>query len=253
VLFRLRKLARRWFWALTYRFEQQPEWSGVFFHERFGRMVTFSFDDGPRECCTAQISRQLADQRISALFFFEGWRVEAYPDIVRQVDADGHIIGNHTYSHELDFNRFSALKTGREIVRTQAAINRVLADRYPDGYPHRLFRPPQGYPWSRKYTAESRRRMMRVLSGLGFQLVLWQIDSGDWARPGEPDRIVETALENLSEDRGGIMLFHDIYPALVPALDTLVTRLRARNVAIVDFFTILLCQRAAADPESASQ
>jgi peptidoglycan/xylan/chitin deacetylase (PgdA/CDA1 family) len=233
-----RAALKTWYWRLFHRLEETSEWEGLFFHDRFDRVVSFSFDDGPREEHTVAVSRVLAQRGVRGVFFVEGWRVMAYPVIVRDVDRDGHLLGNHTFSHRLSPERFTPLRVASEIVRTERAIDKVLRDRYPRGYPHHLFRPPAGFPWSREGTALTRKRVMRVLARLGYKLVLWQIDSADWQWPSDPAALTRHCIAQLETGQCGMFLFHDSHPALAPALADLIDYCRAHDIAIVDYPTL---------------
>jgi len=64
-----------------------------------GRRVALTFDDGPAPVFTEQILDVLRGRNVKATFFLCGKNVERYPEIARRVKAEGHAIGNHTYSH----------------------------------------------------------------------------------------------------------------------------------------------------------
>jgi peptidoglycan/xylan/chitin deacetylase (PgdA/CDA1 family) len=235
----LKTQLRRLYWLVSHRIEDGRDADGVYFHQNYKRAVHFSFDDGPRENQTAIVSRLLAERGVQGTFFMEGWRILAFPEIVREVDAAGHLIGNHTFSHRFERPGFTPTRIAGEIVRGQRALDQVLRDRYPRGYPHRLFRPPEGFPWSRDGTRDERRKIRRVLAGLGFRLVLWQIDSGDWNWPENPDAILNSCSRQIEAGAGGVILFHDSHPALAPAVGKLIDYCRDRSVKISDFYSLV--------------
>src|SRR5258707_2554771 len=89
-----------------------------------GGQVALTFDDGPVAPFTEQILDVLRAKKVTATFFVCGKNVERFPEIVRRIKAEGHTLGNHTYSHPFLYFR-SRLDMAREIDRTQEAIEKV--------------------------------------------------------------------------------------------------------------------------------
>lgn len=159
------------------------------------RVVALSFDDGPNEPYTTQLADFLADQRIRATFFQVGSCAERFPDVCRRLAADGHEIGNHSYSHQ--FHRCWIDSTMQiEIDRTQ----RVLSDI--TGIVPALYRPP----WLLRT-----RPLFRSLADRGLQPV-----SGEFCHPLEPFQPAATLIAKrvLRTVRPGkIIIFHDGFDA----------------------------------------
>lgn len=209
--------------------ERTPDWQGIFFHDHFGRKLSFTFDDGPRREYTLRVSELLREWGVPGTFFALGHRVRTYPEILRMVDQAGHHIGNHSFTHA-SFARLSLAEMAEEIDKTRAMIDFVLKDRYPDGYPHRYFRPPWGLPWTRGGSAPARRRLMRVLAPRGLKLALWQVDAGDWSFP--PPLVIQRRIrEKIHPPQGGVVLFHDSHEGVIPALDHLIDELAGAGYA----------------------
>src|SRR5258708_1049848 len=102
------------------------------------RQIALTFDDGPNEPYTSQVLEILRQNHVQATFFLVGENVETYPEAARAIVHDGHVIGNHTYSHRnLIVHSNAAVR--REIERGEEAIERVT------GQQTHLFRPPYGY------------------------------------------------------------------------------------------------------------
>ena len=99
--------------------------------------MALTFDDGPAERFTAQVLDILREQQVPATFFVCGENVEEHPDLLRRIVAEGHEIGNHTYSHLFVYFK-SRRRIAEEIDRTQAIIEKVV------GFRPSLFRPPYG-------------------------------------------------------------------------------------------------------------
>jgi peptidoglycan/xylan/chitin deacetylase (PgdA/CDA1 family) len=154
-----------------------------------GKRLTLTFDDGPAAPFTEQILDILRDCRVPATFFVCGKNVERHPEITRRIHAEGHTLGNHTYSHPHLYFR-SRKEIVEEIDRAQQVIHKTTGQ-YPD-----LFRPPYGARWF---------GLLPVLRERGLRLVQWSDTGYDWMRGTED--IVRAALKNLRP--GSVILLHD--------------------------------------------
>ncbi|MHB8655124.1 MAG: polysaccharide deacetylase family protein [Terriglobia bacterium] len=153
-----------------------------------GGRIALTFDDGPAPPFTGQILDILRARKVPATFFVCGKNVERFPQMLRRIQAEGHTIGNHTYSHEFPYFR-SQRKFAIEIDRTQEAIAKVT------GLHPVIFRPPFGARWLGFYP---------VLRERGLRLVNWSDAGFDWL---EKSDIVRRTLKNLGP--GSIILLHD--------------------------------------------
>lgn len=154
-----------------------------------GRVIALTFDDGPASPFTEQILDILRSKKVPATFFVCGQNVERYPEITHRIAREGHILGNHTFSHPFLFfrsNRFMA----EEIDRAQGAIEKA------SGFRPTVFRPPYGIRWP---------GLLGVLRTRGMKLIMWSATGYDWKL--QADGIVKSALKNLSP--GAVLLLHD--------------------------------------------
>ena len=155
-----------------------------------GPVVHLTFDDGPTTAWTPRVLELLARYRAGATFFVVGGNAAAHPELVRQAYAAGHGVGNHTWSHR----RLTQLGAGAleaEVGATSAAIQRAT------GAPVRCLRPP--------YATVDAASAGRARA-LGLRLVMWDVDSNDWRRPGA--RVI--ARRVLGRVRSGdVVLLHD--------------------------------------------
>jgi len=113
--------------------------------------IALTFDDGPWPGATDRVLDILADLDVKAAFFVIGQYVDRHPDLIRRIDREGHLIGNHTYDHlGLSFLRGAAFWRD-QLDRTDAAIERAT------GLRPRLYRPPLGMktPISSRAAAQS--------------------------------------------------------------------------------------------------
>ncbi len=153
-------------------------------------VVSLTFDDGPWPGQTERILEILAEERVRATFFMLGANAARYPELVRRVVAEGHEVGNHTWSHTTDGSTPAAV-AGREIDSTQRAVWQA------SGVVPRWFRPPGGRVGPGLVEAARTR---------GLRIVWWTVDPWDWSRPGEAvlaERVVGATRP------GSIVLLHD--------------------------------------------
>ncbi|WP_119727398.1 polysaccharide deacetylase family protein [Thermomonospora amylolytica] len=177
------------------------------------RCVALTFDDGPGPH-TARLLDLLRPTRARATFFVVGRQVRPNAAVVRRIVAEGHEIGNHTWSHA----RLPGLPEGAiraEVDRTQDAVHDVT------GVRPRVFRPPY---------AVTDARVGRVA---GLPQVMWSVDPMDW-RARKPERMKRVIEETVRDTRpGGIVLLHDTHGPTVSAIPELVARLKRQGYELV--------------------
>ena len=152
--------------------------------------VALTFDDGPWPGATDRVLDILGELEVKAAFFVIGRYVDRHPDLVRRIDREGHLIGNHTYDHlGLAFLRGAAFWRD-QLDRTDAAIERATGQR------PRLYRPPLGMK-----TWISSRAAVR-----NHSTVTWTRSARDGLSTTS-DRILRRLLP--STRPGDILLLHD--------------------------------------------
>ncbi len=164
---------------------------------REGKRVTLTFDDGPAEKFTEQILGILREHRVPATFFVCGKNAEQHPELLRRIVAEGHEVGNHSYSHFFTYFK-SRRRMAREIDNTQAIIEKLTGQR------PSFFRPPYGARWF---------GLVPTLLQRGMHLILWSATGYDWKKDAQG--IVNAALRELKP--GAIILLHDGREARPPA------------------------------------
>jgi peptidoglycan/xylan/chitin deacetylase (PgdA/CDA1 family) len=178
--------------------------------------VALTFDDGPA-ASTGPLLDVLAEDDVHATFFMVGRNVEKHPDLARRVVADGHVVGNHSYSHSnLDLQLEA--RVGDELDRTSDAIFKAT------GVRSKLFRPPFG---------DEDGLVLHEAKAAGYVSVEWSVSSKDWKRPGA-DRIVANVLAHVHD--GAIILMHDgggDRSETIVAVARLIPELRRRGYALV--------------------
>ena len=153
--------------------------------------IALTFDDGPHPRKTLQILDILAEYKIRATFFLIGENVEYYPEAAKRIIAEGHEIGNHTYSHPHNMNKTDKNEIIKEMEECEKSIYKVL------GCKPTLFRPPEG-------VVDESIRM--VAMSRGYNVILWSVDTRDWAG-ASADMIVSGIIKSISP--GDIILMHD--------------------------------------------
>ncbi len=177
------------------------------------REIALTFDDGPNPVATPLLLSVLRRFGVRATFFVVGERAVPYPYLLKQMVAEGHEVGDHTFHHP-KLTTVDASTMRAEIVST-AEVLVPLA-----GAP-RWFRPPGGdYDVSVVNAARE--------SGMG--LAMWTVNSGDWASPA-PKALVDRVLARA--EPGGIVLLHDGTLATVRALPAIIAELRRRGYELV--------------------
>ena len=176
--------------------------------------IALTFDDGPSVPYTGQILDLLGERSVKATFFVCGQNVELHPELARRIVAEGHSIGNHTYSHPFLY-LLGPRAMSEEIDRTQSIIEKATAVR------PKLFRPPYGIRWF---------GLTRILRERGLALVQWSATGYDWKNRRE--EIIAAALAGLQP--GAILLLHDIHAETVAALPKILEGVKAAGLEPVE-------------------
>ncbi|WP_067935677.1 polysaccharide deacetylase family protein [Alicyclobacillus kakegawensis] len=153
------------------------------------RVLALTFDDGPDGEYTPFIMDTLNHYRIPATFFCMGQQIEKYPDVLRRMASTGHTVGNHSWSHP-DLAKLSTDDVRSELLDTDAVIRECL------GVSPRFVRPPYG---------STNEALDSYIRSLGFEVVLWDIDSRDWTGIPGPE-IARHVVPQLQP--GAIILQH---------------------------------------------
>jgi peptidoglycan/xylan/chitin deacetylase (PgdA/CDA1 family) len=187
---RARKLQARW-----RRFED----GSITWDHRVGRLITFTFDDGPSQVVTPLVLAKLNRYGIKGAFFVNGRRFGGHSavasknrQVVAQAAKQGHLIGNHTYTHPM-MSAESADKQKWEVLATHRAIIGAT------GLRPFIYRPPFG-----GQTHYSRRLLERA----GYSTVMWNLSSNDpFGR--HVKKAHATVMNKIRRRGGGIVLMHD--------------------------------------------
>jgi peptidoglycan/xylan/chitin deacetylase (PgdA/CDA1 family) len=177
------------------------------------KCLALTFDDGP-SAYTHKLLDTLKKERVKATFFLVGKQVEKYPSIVRREAAEGHAIGNHTYSHPslpslLDNEIIDELNVTQELIAKQT------------GKAPTMFRPPYG---------ATDDRVLNTAGAQNLSQVLWTGTTLDWKLRDVAK--IKAAVYRLAK-RDGVILMHDVVPQTVQAMPAIITELKRRGYHLV--------------------
>lgn len=190
--------------------------------KRGARQIALTFDDGPHPVTTRAVLALLREHDVRATFFLLGHKVEAHPDVVREIQAAGHSLGIHGFQHDRLFSLRSASYARAQIERTQRAIADAC------GVTPWLFRPPIGFASHRTFRGAERARV---------EIVAWTVRSLDGLQSADPARVASRVIANLVD--GSIVLMHDaaehddFTPASLAALPEILKAVRERGFEAV--------------------
>lgn len=173
------------------------------------KMIALTFDDGPRQGTTDRLLDGLGERGAKATFFLIGEELAGREDLVRRMAAEGHQIGNHTWSH---VRLGKSADLAAEVERTDTALTSIL------GGGSYWLRPPYGL------VDEAVEGRVRV------PMVKWSVDPRDW-ESRNTEKVVQAVLS--AAEPNAIVLLHDIYPTSVDAALQVVDALQAEGYRFV--------------------
>jgi cellulose synthase/poly-beta-1,6-N-acetylglucosamine synthase-like glycosyltransferase/peptidoglycan/xylan/chitin deacetylase (PgdA/CDA1 family) len=204
------------------------------------KKIVISFDDGPDPQWTPKMLDILKQKNVPAVFFVIGNMANQRPDILQREYAEGHEIGNHTFTHPR-FDDIPQSELRWQLNLTQRLIESTL------GVKSILFRPPYGIDHQPEYAEEV--SQLPLAQEMGYLIVGQRIDPDDWSlRDGKPipaKEIVDSVLRQA--DRGNIILLHDgggDRSQTLTALPKIIDALRARGYQFVSVADLLGKTRA---------
>ena len=179
------------------------------------KQIAVSFDDGPAQGFTAEMLEVLKDQNVKAAFFCIGKNIGENEQLFQQVNNEGHLLGNHSYSHHFWFDLFSSDKMLEDMQRTDLEMKRVA------GIQPRLFRPPYGV---------TNPNLKKAIINGGYTAVGWNVRSMDTVIKDEQKLLdkVKGALKP-----GAIFLFHDTSKTTLAILPAFIQWVKQNGYEIV--------------------
>ncbi len=182
------------------------------------KKVAITFDDGPDGAYTRMLLDGLRERGVHATFFLLGKQVEQYPDIVKEIHEEGHLIGTHAYEH-VNLKNLSDDAAIEQVNRANAAICAIT------GECPQYIRPPYG-SWKNNLDYET--EMIEVL---------WDVDPLDW-KTTNSDVIAQRVISRVQEN--DIILLHDASESSVNAAFKIIDALEEEGYTFVTVEEILL-------------
>ncbi len=196
------------------------------------KKIAITFDDGPDPQWTPKILDILKEKNVPATFFVIGEYASVSPGLLKREYAEGHEIGNHTYTHP---NFEDPTKTTKTQIRWELNLTQRLIEST-IGVKSILFRPPFGIDHQPEYAEEV--AQLPIAQDMGYLIIGQKIDPHDWQqRDGKPipaQEIVDATLRQA--DEGNIVLFHDgggDRSQTVAALPQIIDALRSQGYQFV--------------------
>jgi peptidoglycan/xylan/chitin deacetylase (PgdA/CDA1 family) len=184
------------------------------------KKIALTFDDGPSEF-TLEVLALLKKYNVKATFFCIGKNIETHPEILKQIIADGHLVGNHSYSHSKFFDFYNAKQIAAEIKKTDALLEKYTSKKI------NFFRPPYGV------TTPSIRRALNIT---GHKVIGWNIRSLDGGTKNK-ELIFNRIIKRVSP--GGIVLLHDTASHSVLVLEQFLQFLEQNNYEVISIEELL--------------
>jgi peptidoglycan/xylan/chitin deacetylase (PgdA/CDA1 family) len=180
-----------------------------------GPYIAMTFDDGPSPELTPKLLDILKARGIKATFFVVGQNAAQYPDILKRMVAEGHEIGNHSWSHPA-LTKLGADGVKKQIESTNAAIEQATGQKVT------VMRPPYG--------ATSQILNRRYADQYGMKVILWSVDPLDWKYRNSA-RVSSQIIQGAHP--GAIILSHDIHATTVAAMPETFDALLAKGYKFV--------------------
>jgi peptidoglycan/xylan/chitin deacetylase (PgdA/CDA1 family) len=177
------------------------------------KCIALTFDDGPGPQ-TARLLDLLKLNQARATFFTVGSCASARPDLLRRMSAEGHLVADHTWSHE-DLSKLATSKIADTLGRTDDMVTAAI------GQTPTLLRPPYGA------VSEG---LTDVARAMGLSIVTWDVDTED-ERYRDPKAITERAVSGAHP--GAIVLMHDVQKSTVDAIPGILKQLRGKGYTFV--------------------
>ena len=175
------------------------------------KKIALTFDDGPNVACTGRLLDGLKKRNVRATFFVIGKNAKKNPKLTKRIYEEGHMIGNHTYTH-IDMSKVSEGKAGKELKKTSRTVHAITGE-----YPQYM-RPPYGVC------------SQKLEESLDMILVRWTIDPLDW-KTENTNEIVKKVVTKAEEN--DIILLHDCYKSAVDAALKIIDILQKKGYEFV--------------------
>ena len=185
------------------------------------KLIALTFDDGPHPEFTSKILAVLKQHQAKATFFVIGKHIHLNESIIKQIDSEGHTIGNHTFSHSffIDFESTKGFK--KELNDTADLVKSIT------GKQMKLFRPPYGVTTP---------NLAKASRALNYHVIGWNIRSMDTT--GDNKEVILNRVKQQLKP-GAIVLFHDTSEKTVEVLEQTLLFAKQNGFKIVSLQSLL--------------
>lgn len=198
--------------------------------ERADNVISISFDAAWGGDQTLRILDILDEYQVKTTFFLVDIWTQRFPDLVKEIHARGHEIGNHSTSHP-QMSKLSREKMKQELNTMSDNIEALI------GVRPVLFRPPYG---------DYNNDVVQVARAEGYETIQWSVDSLDWKNRGTED-LIQKSTRNVKS--GDIILFHNDSKYILDALPTILKKYQDQGLTIVPISQILLSGKTQIDAQ----
>lgn len=213
-------------WGLSFRQEGAPpvgnadrqqlrQFDAAYLGDPSQKVLYLTFDAGYENGSTEKILDILKEQQVSAAFFLVGNYIEKNADLVRRMEAEGHIVGNHTMHHKDMSKLTDEAAFAKELQDLEALYQETVGKPMP-----KYYRPPQGI-----YSQDN----LRLAQKLGYRTVFWSLAYVDWNNDSQPTR--EQAFKKLlpRTHPGAVILLHSTSKTNAEILGELIEKWKAEG------------------------
>jgi peptidoglycan/xylan/chitin deacetylase (PgdA/CDA1 family) len=179
------------------------------------KQIAISFDDGPAKNYTPQILQILKEHKVKAAFFCIGKHIKENESLLKQVYEEGHLIGNHSYSHDLWFDLFSSQKMYEDLQMMNSITEKTI------GKKPKLFRPPYGV---------TNPNLKKAIKQGNYITIGWNIRSMDTVIK-DAQKLLTKVTASLKP--GAVVLFHDTSKITLDILSTFIKQAKDMGYDIV--------------------
>ena len=178
------------------------------------KIIALTFDDGPHQVVTLKLLDLLDKHQAKATFFCLGNKISKNKSITKKTNQNGHLIGNHTYTHHKWFDLFSSKKMAAEIKAANKEIEHTI------GKKPTLFRPPYGV---------TNPTLKKALENTNMFSIGWSLRSFDTIR--DKQKVLKKLKSKTKA--GDVILFHDTDEKIIPIIDEYLYWLKNNEYKIV--------------------
>ena len=220
-----------WQASLIDALDNKPIWKGP-----KTTKIALTFDDGPHPILSKKLLKILKTHRVRGTFFLVGNKSNENPDIVNQIQSEGHEIGNHSYNHD-DLTTFNESEMINDLTKTNKILETITDSEI------KYFRPPGG---------KLNTKLLNITGNLNLKMILWNINASDYKLKNDTFYVMDESknkqkflavrlIDHISSKaRGGdIILFHNGSDESILLLPDIIKRLRNDGFTFVTMGELL--------------